>query len=185
MRLKFFYFILILATTNFLFSCAQAPTKVKQEVGGERSTEVVIVDVRSSLENMSYQISGSVSLRTEDFIILTGPEKSPEQRKRIFDPDLEQTIERLSRRGVSPERKIILVYSNETEAFKWIWLLKQLGVADIEMLSLNQYIEKNRPLRPKPAPPVAVPWLVTNKSFILKEAEFCFVGWAVSECIGD
>ena len=78
-----------------------APTKVKTEVGGPADKDVVYADTRSALAFSTYHPSGAVSLNTDDFIIL----KNAATQARAIDPDLDQLVERLARRGISPLKK--------------------------------------------------------------------------------
>jgi 3-mercaptopyruvate sulfurtransferase SseA len=163
----------------FLGACQMAPTKIKTEVG--RSVEnIVLVDTRSSLEYSTYHLSGSVHLSTSDFLIL----KNVNTQQRQFDPDLEQTIERLAKRGISPNKKIVLISNKKDseENQKWNWLLKKIQVKNIQLLSLDEYIKANSPLVPKPQPERNEVWSVDNKSEILKQASSCFVNWNSKSC---
>lgn len=116
----------------FLGACQMAPTKIKTEVGGP-AENTVLVDTRSSLEFSTYHVSGSVHLNTSDFLIL----KNANTQQRQFDPDLEQTIERLAKRGISPDKKIILISNKKDseENQKWNWLLNKVEVKNVQMIS--------------------------------------------------
>ena len=163
----------------FLGACQMAPTKIKTEVGGPAES-TVLVDTRSSLEFSTYHVSGSVHLNTSDFLIL----KNANTQQRQFDPDLEQTIERLAKRGISPQKKIILISNKKDseENQKWNWLLNKVQVTKVELTSLDEYIKANAPIRPKPQPERNEAWPVENKSEILKQAATCFLNWNSSLC---
>lgn len=163
----------------FVGACQMAPTKIKTEVGGPVEN-TVLVDTRSSLEYSTYHVSGSVHLNSSDFLIL----KNINTQQRLFDPDIEQTIERLAKRGISPNKKIILISNQKDseENKKWNWLLKNIQVQNIELTSLDEYIKANSPLRPKPQPERNEVWPIHNKNEILKLAPTCFVLWTPNTC---
>ena len=163
----------------FLGACQMAPTKIKTEVGGP-AENIVLVDTRSSLEFSTYHVSGSVHLNTADFLIL----KNASTQQRQFDPDLEQTIERLAKRGISPNKKIILISNKKDseENQKWNWLLNKVLVQYTELTSLDDYIKANSPIIPKPQPERNEVWPIDKKAEILKQAPNCFVSWTPSTC---
>lgn len=154
-----------------------APTKIKTEVGGLSENEV-LVDTRSSLEYTSYHVPGSVHVNSEDFLIV----KDPKNKIRKIDSDIDQIIERLAGRGVGPNVNVQLICDDKdlTECFKWQWLLKNLGIAQVNSTRLSDYIQKNRPLRNRPQPARTFVWLATNKEYILKNSDTCFVSYQVS-----
>lgn len=160
--------------------CQSAPTKLKEEVGALAEDNVVLVDTRTALEYSTYHVSGSVHLSSQDFLILNNVAK----KTRMLDPDLEQVVERLARRGISPLKKIKLLADKKDsiELKKWQWLLQQLSVLQVEIYGLQDYIEVNRPLRPKPEPQRAEVWIVENKKNILEKSKFCFVSFDVINC---
>lgn len=171
-----FRFLILL----FLFGCQMKPTVLKEESATPASEKEVLVDTRSALEYESYHISGSVSLRSEDFLIL----KNPKTQKRILDPDIPQTIERLAKRGITPLKKVILISQKKDsdENKKWTWLLNQFGIYKIETISFDDY-RKTHPKRIPQAPPEREPvWSVENSEQILKKSEQCFVGWSDLFC---
>ncbi len=173
--------LLILSFAAFIFSaCQMAPTKIKQEVGGTANPNVVFADTRSALAFSTYHPSGTVSLNTDDFIIL----KNAATQDRALDPDLDQLVERLAKRGISPLKKVKLISNKKDseENKKWRWLLAKLDVTNVEFLTLDEYIQQNRPLRPQPQPERANVWPVANADVILKKAQTCFVNWTESDC---
>lgn len=176
MRNIFFLGFLVLA----LFSCQLTPTKIKQEVGGVPNPNVVYADTRSALAYSTYHPSGVVSLNADDFIIL----KNAATQSRVLDPDLDQLVERLARRGISPLKKVKLISTKKDseENKKWRWLLAKLDVTDVEFLTLDEYIQQNRPLRPQPQPERANTWPIANQDVILKKSQTCFVNWSDSDC---
>lgn len=175
-----FNFVTTALILIFLSACQMAPTKIKNEVGG-KTEATVLVDTRSSLEYSTYRVSGSVHLSTSDFLIL----KNANTQQRQFDPDLEQTIERLAKRGISPSKKIILISNKKDsdENKKWNWLLNKIQVKNIELTSLDDYIKAHSPLIPKPEPERNDVWSVDNKTEILKLAPNCFVSWNLNSCL--
>lgn len=165
----------------FLSACQMAPTKVKTEVGGAADITTVYADTRSALAFSTYHPSGAVSLNTDDFIIL----KNAATQSRVLDPDLDQLVERLARRGISPLKKVKLISTKKDseENKKWRWLLAKLDVTNVEFLTLDEYIQQNRPLRPQPEPDRTNTWPVANPEAILKKADSCFVNWSETECL--
>jgi len=161
-------------------SCQLAPTKVKNEVGGTPNPNVVYADTRSALAYSTYHPSGTISLNSEDFIIL----KNAATKTRVLDPDLNQLVERLAKRGISPLKKVMLISTQKDsdENKKWKWLLAKLDVTNVEFLTLDEYIQQNRPLRPQPDPERANTWPVANPEVILKESDNCFVNWKATQC---
>ena len=100
-----------------IVGCQSQPTVIRQEVGTQDFKDRVLVDSRSAFEYAGYHIAGSVRLNTGDFLIL----KNPKTEKRILDPDLNQIVERLAKRGISPLKQIVLLGSSvtDTEVLKW------------------------------------------------------------------
>ena len=164
----------------FVLGCQLKPTKLVEEVGGASEEILILVDTRTALEFSTYHVSGSIHLNSQDYLILSNPVK----KIRTLDPDLEQVIERLSRRGISPLKKIKLIgeKKNSLENKKWHWLLKELNISQIERMSLDEYIELNRPLRPKPEPARTDVWSVENKKKILDQSTLCFSSFSDSLC---
>ena len=165
----------LLISILVLAGCQSGPTKLKEEVGGVVDN-VVLVDTRSALEYSTYHVSGSVSLNSQDFLIL----KNTNEKTRKLDPDVDQIIERLARRGLSPLKTVKLISDKKdsVENKKWQWLLKNLNIRDVELLSLNEYIKNNKPLRPKAEPERSEIWTVDDKKNILEKSEACFVNWS-------
>lgn len=164
-----------------LTSCQSPQTKIKQETGGEAPIMRVLVDTRSHLNYETYHISGSVHLHSSDFLIL----KSAVQKERVLDPDIAQIIERLARRGVSPEREIVLISDrhDSEENKKWNWLLLQLNVKNVIMMSLDGYRQANRNRVPTPLPERAAVWSVERPQLILQQSKNCFVSWSDRLCL--
>lgn len=165
----------------FLVSCQIGPTRVREQAVNVDLKNTVIVDTRSALDYASFHFSGSVSLQSADYLIL----KPGLAQKRIFDPDLAQTIERLARRGLHPERKVIVI-SNDTdqqnEAKKWQWLLRRLGLTEVTIESFSA-LRNRLGGRPPQAQPERMPvWTVADENKIRQQAEFCFVNWDESLC---
>ncbi|MGZ3725335.1 MAG: rhodanese-like domain-containing protein [Pseudobdellovibrio sp.] len=165
----------LLASLLILDGCKSAPTKLKEEVGGA-ADNTVLADTRSAFEFSTYHVSGSVSLNSEDFLIL----KNANDKSRKLDPDTDQIIERLARRGISPLKKVVLIAAKKDspEAKKWEWLLRKLNVINLETTSLNDYIKNNKPLRPKPDPERTDVWMVENAPKLLEKSDACFVNWS-------
>ncbi len=167
-----------------LMACQQKPTKSLEETVNAYGVETVLADTRSSFFFTSSHIPGSINLTTEDFLIL----KNPATKKRILDPDLEQTIERLARKGLNPDRKIILLAEKKdgVENKKWAWFLKLLGVENVESMSLAEF-NKRHPNSRYPSPSRAESWELKlspelQQEFILNKASECFVTWSDKNC---
>ena len=167
-----------------LASCQQTPTKSLNEEADVFGTDAVLVDTRDSFLYVSSHIQGSVNLVTSDYLIL----KNPRTKKRIMDPDLDQTIERLSRRGLSQTKKITLLsdQKNSTESKKWAWLLKQLGIENVQMITITEF-KKAHPNPRYADPQRAEIWKLQQSSemqqeFILKKSNECFVSWSEKNC---
>jgi hypothetical protein len=160
--------------------CAQAPTKVENSVGGE-PVGTVLADTRSHLEYTTYHVKGSVHLSSSDFLIL----KDARSKTRVLDPDLAQTVERLANKGISPLKTVVLVSetADAVENKKWNWLLRQLGVNDVNMISLAQFRVINSHLRPMPEPKRMPVWEIKNPKLILDNADKCFVNWSEETCV--
>lgn len=172
--------LIYLVLLSVLFSCQSKPTLISEEPTNPLPKDIVLADTRSAFEFAGYHFSGSVSLRSEDFLIL----KDAKSQKRIMDPDIPQTIERLARRGISPLKSILLISDKKDsiENKKWRWLLKQLDVRDVELVRFEDYREAH-PNRIPQAPPERVPvWEVKDIAPILKKADQCFVKWSDEAC---
>lgn len=178
--MKSIRFLFLPALWLGLASCQSPQTKITEETGG-KSAMRVLVDTRSHLQYETYHISGSVHLHSSDFLIL----RNAREKERILDPDIPQIIERLARRGVSPEREIILISDSpdSEENKKWNWLLLQLHVRNVIMMSLDSYREVNRNRVPQPKPERAAVWQVERPQLILKQSKNCFVSWSDSLCL--
>lgn len=165
-------------------SCQQAPTKSFNEDANPFGTDAVLVDTRESFFYASAHIPGSVNLVTGDFLLL----KNPKAKKRIMDPDLEQTIERLSKKGLNPNKKVTLIADtrNSVESKKWAWFLKQLGIDNIQMMSINEF-KKAHPNQRFAEPGRADVWKLQQSpemqsEFILGKGDDCFVSFSDKKC---
>ena len=169
-----------------LSSCQQAPTKSLEETTNIFAEETVLVDTRSSFLYTSSHIQGSVNLVTADFLIL----KNPRTKTHSMDPDLQQIVERLARRGLHPSKKILLIgeAKNSVENLKWAWLLKLLGLDKVRMVSLAEFKKSHPNGRYKDSERSEI-WNIELSSelqqeFILKKAPDCFVTWSAKRCEG-
>lgn len=178
--------ILSLTVGLLLFtSCQLAPTKTMEETSNSIfNVKTVLVDTRTSFLYQSFHIPGSVNLVTADFLIL----KNPGTKKYILDPDLNQTIERLAKKGVGLDRHIILLGStkNSVENKKWNWLLRNLGLEYVEMNSVDDFNKKYKNAR-YADPDTAAIWPLKlsdelQSEFITKKAQDCFIIWIEAKC---
>ncbi|MBC7421268.1 MAG: hypothetical protein H7328_11120 [Bdellovibrio sp.] len=168
----------------FAVGCQMAPTKVMEESVNVFAENTVLVDTRSAFNYASFHIVGSVNLVTEDFLIL----KNPLTKRRIFDPDLKQTIERLARRGISPNKKIILIsdQAKSDENKKWQWLFKNIEIEDVNLTGFEDF-RKKYPNRAFSEPTRSAVWKLQisedlQNEFIFKKAPDCFVKWSDKKC---
>ena len=147
--------------------CQIQPTIVKEESVNQFNKNLVLVDTRSAFEFTIHHITGSVNLNSGDFLIL----KNLKIEKRILDPDIGQTIERLAKRGVSPLKSIVLISNKKDsdENKKWNWLMRQLGFADVALTSLDDYRAHNKSLVTQANPEALPVWEIKNKEIILKK----------------
>lgn len=161
-------------------ACQTAPTKIKNEIGGPSELDIIYADTRSELDFVGFRIPGSVHLDTEDFLILV----DARSKRRILDPDIGQIIERLAKKGISPNKNIILVEAtgNSESAKKWKWLLSKLNILKIEIQQFDEIIKNNKPLRPKAEPNRESAWGVSDKSWY-KISEKCFVEHQANLCL--
>ena len=172
--------LFFLALTN----CQQKPTKSMEEVSNAFRTETVLVDTRSAFLYASSHIKGSINLETTDFLILT----NPRTKKRILDPDLNQTIERLAKKGIHPSKKVLLLSDtkNSDENKKWTWFLNLLEVEDIESMSIDDFRKEFKNAR-YADPNRETSWILKlspdlQNEFILKKGPDCFVVWSQKKC---
>ncbi|MBC7742470.1 MAG: hypothetical protein H7061_09745 [Bdellovibrionaceae bacterium] len=167
-----------------LAACQMKPTQVMEESVNAFAENTVLVDTRSAFEYASFHIQGSINLSSGDFLIL----KNPLTQRRILDPDLKQTIERLAHRGITPNKRILLL-SNQAgneENKKWQWLLKNLEIEDVRLMSMNDF-RKAYPNRQFALPSREAAWDIKTSEelqneFIFKKAPECFVKWSESKC---
>lgn len=171
-----------------ILGCQLKPTQIKEEPANQDNKNLVLVDTRSALEFVSFNISGSINLNTGDYLIL----KNPKTSKRILDPDLPQIIERLASRGISPVKKILLLSNTKDsiENKKWNWLLKQLGVREVAMMGFDEYraLHKNRVPQAPPLPASTSDYKRDFKKdpkevkLLQIKADQCFVNWSDQAC---
>ncbi len=172
----------------FLFvGCQPKPTKVIEQSVNVFEKNIVLLDTRNALSYISFHIEGSRNLLIEDFLILKNPLAKAANKKRNLDPDIQQTIERLSHKGVSPDLKIFLIgdVKNSVNNKKWRWLLSYLEINDIHLYSLDE-VKKMKSGRFTEAEKQS-PWILKSSveyqsEFIFKKAPMCFVEWSESKC---
>ena len=182
--MKHFALVLILIST---WACQQAPTKVLDESAQVFEKKAVLIDTRSPFLYETFHIEGSQNLWWEDFLILTNPKK----KTRIFDPDLQQTVERLASKGIHPDKTIILLNdkADAVENKKWKWLLSYLEIKNIELKSVNDLKKSIRGQNNRFAKAESQdPWkLLTSEDFqkdlVLKKAQNCFLKWNEKSCL--
>lgn len=179
----FTFFILILS------GCQQTPTKIMQESIDPYGDRTVLVDTRSSFKYTSYHIEGSVNLESSSFLVI----KNPKKRTHEMDTDLAQTIERLAKRGISPNKRVILLSdrSDDVENKKWNWLLNRLEVLDVQKNSIEGFkkeLAERKRVDRFAIPDSVDPWVLKlsptlQDELILKKSQDCFVNWSETKCI--
>ncbi len=180
--MKFFTLLALIVFLNF--GCQQKPTKSIDEVANAFKTETVLVDTRTAFLYASSHIKGSVNLESTDFLIL----KNPATKKRILDPDLAQTIERIAKKGLHPSKKVLLLSDskNSVENKKWTWFLKLLEIEDIESMGIDDFRKEFKNAR-YADPDRASVWPLSlspalQSEFIIKKGPQCFVSWSPKVC---
>lgn len=186
MQHNFSYYI----ATVFIFfgmGCVQSPTKVIEQSADIYEKNIVLLDTRDALSYASYHIEGSKNLLVEDFLVLKNPLAKTTNKKYTFDPDINQTIERLAHKGVSPNKRIYLIgdVKNSVSNKKWKWLLSYLDIKDIALFSLAE-VKKIKNGRFSEAEKQS-PWVLKSSvefqnEFVFKNTKKCFVGWSDKSC---
>lgn len=174
------YLLGLLLFTFASSGCQLKPTSVLEESAEVFEARTVLMDTRSALDYASFHLQGSAHLLVEDFLVLQNPLASPKNQKRSFDRNLKNTIDRLAARGISPKKKVMLIgYKKDSvENKKWKWLLNNLDVSDVVMISFDQVrkikngrfaqIESQPSWDLKSSPEV-------QKEFVINRAKKCFV----------
>lgn len=171
-----------------VLACQQKPTRVLEESSNPYAMDTVLVDTRSAFQYASYHIEGSINLESASYLIL----KDTRAKTRKLDPDMAQIIERLARRGLSPNKKVILLSTkaSDIENKKWNWLLKNLEINDVRLSSLEDF-KKELVLKKLHdrfmTPSSAEPWTLhlsseMQEELIYKKSDQCFVSWSDSKC---
>lgn len=179
-----FSFLMTAISFSLLVGCQSKPTTVLEETVNVFAKNGVMIDTRSAFNYASFHIEGSVNLSTHDYLVL----KDPQKKTYAFDPDLNQTIERLAKRGVSPEKKIYLIgdKADSVENKKWQWLLKGLEVEDVVLVEFSDFRKDYKTGRFAAAKSERPWYLKTSeefqKEFIVKKAKDCFVKWSDKLC---
>jgi len=179
--------IIFIISCLLVFSCQQKPTKVIEESAQVFKKNTVLIDTRSPLQYESFHIEGSQNLWWEDFLLLT----NAKAKKRVFDPDLQQTIRRLAQKGIHPDMTVYLIndQSGAQENKKWKWLLSYLDVRSVELKSLSDLRKSksgsiNRFAKAEPQ----IEWtLKTSEEFqkelVSKKIPKCFINWDEKICL--
>lgn len=150
--------------------------------------QTVLVDTRTAFKYASYHIEGSVNLETASYLIIKNPKKNDRQ----MDNDLAQTIERLARRGIAPNKFIILLNDKATdiENKKWEWLLNRLEISQVQLISIEDFkrqLSSHRRVDRFATPSAVDPWKLKmspemQNELILKKSHDCFVNWSENKC---
>jgi hypothetical protein len=173
---------------GIIAGCQSAPTSVIEQSVNIFEKNIVLLDTRSDLEFTSFHITGSKNLLVDDFLILKNPLAKEKIKKRILDPDIQQTVERLAHKGVSPELTIYLIgdIKNSINNKKWKWLLSNLEISDVALYSIED-IKKIKNGRFSEAEKKSA-WILKSspefqKEFIFKKAPNCFITWSEKNCL--
>lgn len=177
--------IIALIFVILLVGCQNNPTKVLEETVNVFAKDSVMIDTRSAFEYASFHIEGSANLNTRDYLVLQNPKK----KTYVMDADLTQIVERLARRGITPEKTIYLMGSkaDSVENKKWQWLLKSLEVEDIYLVSFEEFRKDHKNKKFAKSQPER-PWPLKSseeyqKEFIIKKSKDCFVKWSEKLCL--
>lgn len=131
-----------------LVSCAPKPTKVTSETPvvsrkdvqkAKVTANTVILDVRSPMEFNLSHIPGSVNVAWEDF-----SRRSPDYRG-FIEKDLHPIARRLALIGVDPQTPVLIVGKGllgKGEEGRVAWTLESLGVANIQLASVEDFRER-------------------------------------------
>jgi Rhodanese-like domain len=174
------YISLIFCSSLVFVGCQQKPTTAIEESVDVFAPRSVLMDTRSALDYNSFHIQGSVHLLVDDFLVLKNPMAAKKNQKRYFDPNLNSIIERLAKRGIHPHKKIYLI-GTEKESIdnrKWKWLLNNLDVKDVELISFETMKKmKNRRFAEPQAEDI---WLYKlgpdlAQELVINKAKKCFV----------
>lgn len=131
-----------------LVSCAPKPTKVTSETPvvsrkeaqkAKVTANTVILDVRSPMDFNLSHIPGSVNVAWEDF-----SRRSPDYRG-LIEKDLHPIARRLALIGVDPQTPVLIVGKGllgKGEEGRVAWTLESLGVANIQLASVEDFRER-------------------------------------------
>lgn len=111
------------------------------------SQDIVIVDARVPFEFAVSHIPGSVNIFWQDYSMPKGPQEG------YVDSDLNSVIRRLATLGISPETPILIVGNfnrNKGEAGRVAWMFKYLGISNIKLHDVNDFLSKKGTLPDKP-----------------------------------
>lgn len=96
--------------------------------------KTVILDARSAFEYQTSHVRGSFHLRWEDFTITT------DKYKGVLVEDLYFHTRRLARMGISNQSFVVIIgngLKGDGSEGRLAWTLKQLGIQNIQILTLN------------------------------------------------
>ncbi len=160
---------------EFMASCTLAPTRLqKSEVILEKKTllpqqqDLIFIDARPRLEYSMGHVPGSISLRWEDFSQTKDPYRG------LLDTDYFGLARMLARRGISPEKKVIILGrgpAGQGEDGRLAWTLMTLGIFDVEIHHANEWIMSPSTEESFSAGPAASIWRpsVDESLFVSKE----------------
>lgn len=133
----------------FLSSCQLAPTKVVETVDQPLAknesiyinSNTIVIDTRTFYEYSTFHLPQSVSVQWTDFV---NPQNLP---LGILKKDLEDDARRLARKGVGPNKLIVVVdkgTSGNGEGGRVVWTLLVMGlpIQKIRLASIDYF--KNR-----------------------------------------
>lgn len=167
-----------------MMGCQFKPTTLMEQSVNVYADNTVLVDTRDSFLYQSYHIPGSVNLVSSDFLVL----KNPKKRLHVLDPNMQQIIKRLALKGVSPQKRIILLsdVKQSSESKKWRWFLKNLDVENVVLTTIAEF-KKNQKNNSFSEPTPVEEWVLNisedlQNEFIYKKSKDCFINWSESKC---
>ncbi len=160
---------------EFFTACTLAPTRLQNsDVILEKKTllpqqqDLIFIDARPRLDYSMGHVPGSISLRWEEF------SQTKEPYRGLLDTDYFGLARMLARKGISPEKKVIILGRGPAglgEDGRLAWTLMTLGILDVEIHHANEWIMSPSTQESYSAGPAASIWRpsVDESLFISKE----------------
>ncbi len=141
--------------------CVQKPTKIKEDTAPQASTKAlegvsktqaeemafieanpdqyIFIDARSTFDFEISHYPQALSIRYEDF------SQKEEPFKGLLETDLYFHARRLARMGIGPTSKLVIVgkgQQGEGDEFRLAWILQYMGLKNILIAHVDQFIFK-------------------------------------------